>query len=226
MSAEELGPLDPDLEALLDAERTAVPPAPALDRVWSRVARGGPAFAPRGARPAVRWLGVHPAVVTLAAFVLGGAGGATLHAALQKPSAARIVYVDRAAAPIASAVPLAPSPAAPPIVPSLPSATPHASGHAPSAPGSSSLAAERALLDEARGALGSGSAGKALALLDDHARRYPHGQLGEEREALAIQALVALGRADEARARAARFRATSPNSLFMPAVDATLASIP
>jgi hypothetical protein len=37
---------------------------------------------------------------------------------------------------------------------------------------------------------------------------------------------VVLGRNDEARARAARFRAMAPNSLFMSAIDASLRSIP
>ena len=86
--------------------------------------------------------------------------------------------------------------------------------------------AERLLLDEARGALTSQEPDRALSLLSDHARRFAHPQLGEEREALAIQALVGTGRYDEARARADRFRTSAPNSLFLPAVDATLASIP
>jgi hypothetical protein len=82
------------------------------------------------------------------------------------------------------------------------------------------------MLDDARSSLATGEAAKALSRLEEHRRRFPHGQLGEEREALAIQTLVALGRHDEARARAARFRDSVPNSLFLPAVEASLASIP
>jgi outer membrane protein assembly factor BamD (BamD/ComL family) len=82
------------------------------------------------------------------------------------------------------------------------------------------------LLDEARTALSAGNTDQALASTDMHARRFAHPQLGEEREALGIQALVGGGRYDEARARAARFRAMWPNSLFLPAVDASIASIP
>jgi outer membrane protein assembly factor BamD (BamD/ComL family) len=98
----------------------------------------------------------------------------------------------------------------------------------PAVPPSStaSLAAERLLLDQARAALSAGNTDEALASTDMHARRFAHPQLGEEREALGIQALVGGGRYDEARARAARFRATWPNSLFLPAVDASIASIP
>ena len=81
-------------------------------------------------------------------------------------------------------------------------------------------------LDEARTALARSDAPRALALTDDHARRFPHAELGEEREAIAIQALVLTSRYDDARSRAARFRASSPNSVFLPAVDESIGSIP
>jgi hypothetical protein len=80
------------------------------------------------------------------------------------------------------------------------------------------LAAERALLDVARTALGRGAGGNALAACDDHARKYPRGSLAEEREAIAVQALVLEGRNEDARARAERFRRTHPRSIFLPAV--------
>jgi hypothetical protein len=97
----------------------------------------------------------------------------------------------------------------------------------PAAPSASaSLAAERSLLDDARSALANGDAPRALALTDAHVRRFARPQLAEEREALAVQALVGDGRYDDARSRAAHFRATWPSSLFLPAVDASLASIP
>jgi hypothetical protein len=232
MSEERLEPLEPELVALLDTERGAAAPDAALDRVWSRVAvvalpspPGAGAHA--GAAASRGWLASHAAGVAAATFVLGGLAGAGIHAIVQKPPAERIVYADRV-------VPGVPAVPAPPVVAPVPSAvptvdtspTPRASSHAPAPSATSSLAAERALLDDARGALGAGDAGKALALADEHGRRFPRAQLGEEREAIAIQALVALGRNDEARARAARFRAVAPNSLFMPAIDAALQSIP
>jgi hypothetical protein len=52
-----------------------------------------------------------------------------------------------------------------------------------------------------------------------HARTYPGGAFSEERDSLWISALVAAGRVDEASARAKRFRAHYPNSLFGPAID-------
>ena len=66
----------------------------------------------------------------------------------------------------------------------------------------------------------------ALRILGKHARRFPDGQLWEEREALAIDALVQAHDYDHARRRAGRLRQRSPNSLFLPMVDAAVASIP
>jgi hypothetical protein len=89
------------------------------------------------------------------------------------------------------------------------------------------LDAERALLDAARAALVSGDADTALRLLERHTRAYAaHPLLGDERDALFVQALVRAGRYDEARARAEALRRKAPDSLFLSAVDAALATIP
>jgi hypothetical protein len=240
MSNERLQPIDPDLDALLEAERAARPPAAALDRVWARVgavsragnARGGgdrdtadDHVEAAGAPHSNGWIASHVGHVAVAAFVLGGAVGAGLQAGLRKPPAEHIVYVNGPArtSPLAAAQPpVELSPVTPPSSAQLVT-PPHPSA---SASASSSLSAERLLLDGARVALTSGEPARALSLLSDHARRFPRPKLGEEREALAIQALVAVGRYDDARARAASFRAAAPHSLFLPAVDVTLASIP
>ena len=81
---------------------------------------------------------------------------------------------------------------------------------------------EQELIDTARGALVRGRAGDALAATDAHAKRFPHGALAEEREALAIQALVLQGNVDAARTRADAFRAKYPESIFLIAVDRAL----
>ncbi len=86
------------------------------------------------------------------------------------------------------------------------------------APRGDDLAAERAALDVARTALGRGDGANALAACDEHARRYPRGALSEEREAIAVQALVLEHRGADARARAERFRKTHPRSILLPAV--------
>jgi outer membrane protein assembly factor BamD (BamD/ComL family) len=118
-----------------------------------------------------------------------------------------------------------PSPVAPTPATLAPSALAGPRAAAPSL-SAESLSAERAILDQARSDIASGDAAGALVLLEDHARRFRKPQLSEEREALAIQSLVALAQYDEARARAARFREASPNSLFVPAIETALASIP
>jgi hypothetical protein len=66
-------------------------------------------------------------------------------------------------------------------------------------------------LNEAHAALRSDPA-RALSLANQHAQRAPRGTLAQEREVIAIEALVKLGRATEARQRAARFEAAYPQS--------------
>ena len=51
---------------------------------------------------------------------------------------------------------------------------------------------------------------KSLALADEHAARFPAGVLAQEREVIAIEALVRLGRMKEARARAQRLFRAAP----------------
>jgi outer membrane protein assembly factor BamD (BamD/ComL family) len=88
------------------------------------------------------------------------------------------------------------------------------------------LAGERALLDRARMALAQGKTADAERALAMHGRRYPAGLLVEEREALAIKTLVDVGRVDEARRRAGRFKERFPSSIFLPAVEETLGAVP
>jgi hypothetical protein len=53
---------------------------------------------------------------------------------------------------------------------------------------------------------------QALALTAEHARRFPTGALEQEREMIAIDALLRLGRRDVAEQRAKRFQAQYPGS--------------
>lgn len=92
---------------------------------------------------------------------------------------------------------------------------------APPAP-DTDLGAERALVERARTALFRRRAADALDALEEHERRFPGGRLSEERDALAVQSLRTLGRNDEARARATRFVADHPSSIFRPLVDPAL----
>ena len=69
------------------------------------------------------------------------------------------------------------------------------------------------LLQRAQAALGADPGG-ALALTVEHARRFPGGALGQERELIAVTALVALGRRPEAEARAASLLERFPASAY------------
>jgi hypothetical protein len=81
------------------------------------------------------------------------------------------------------------------------------------------LAEQQALLDKARLSLGEGNASAALETLELHARRYPASVLTEEREALAIKALAALGRSAEARSRFELFEKRFSRSPLLPSLE-------
>lgn len=74
--------------------------------------------------------------------------------------------------------------------------------------------AEAKLLERARAALAA-QPGQALALTEEHARRFTRGALREEREVVAIQALRKLGRSSAAAERAARFEQRYPGSVHL-----------
>ncbi|AKT43028.1 outer membrane protein assembly factor BamD [Chondromyces crocatus] len=88
------------------------------------------------------------------------------------------------------------------------------------------LSEENTLVTRAQSALARGNPGEALEALNEHQRRFPAGQFSQEREAMAIQALARLGRADAARARAATFRARFPDSVLLRTVDAVVSPSP
>jgi hypothetical protein len=94
---------------------------------------------------------------------------------------------------------------------------------ASAAPARSGLARERELLDRAREALAHGDGASALSEAASHERTFPQGALREERLALQVRALFALGRRDEARERARAFAVEFPNSFLTPALESALA---
>ncbi len=87
---------------------------------------------------------------------------------------------------------------------------------------SDSLGSEQRLLERARSGLARGKRSDALSALREHQRRFPRGRLVEEREALTVLTLVALGRTDKARVRAKRFRKRFPDSILLPVVEDAL----
>lgn len=74
-------------------------------------------------------------------------------------------------------------------------------------------------MESARAALAQRDATTCLNLLQQHAQRFPQGRLVEEREALTVLTLAALGRMEEARAAARAFTHAHPESLLLPAVQ-------
>ena len=169
--------------------------------------------------------------LTIAAgiWLMGGATGAALYSALRHQEV-RVVYVDR---PVLSNSVTAPPSAVSPV---MPAPAPVASASATPNAGTgttkrtvtaavsqvSDLARERALLDLARAAASRGEPSLVLAQTERHRAQFPRGKLTEEREALAIRALLSLGRTSEARTRVEAFHLTYPNSLLAPAIDSAL----
>ncbi|MBX3207160.1 MAG: hypothetical protein KF764_19085 [Labilithrix sp.] len=227
---EHLEPLEPELAELFAREQDPSPSLGASARVLGRLAVSIrlPDPAAHDGSLAVRGLSRRALGLAATTFVLGAALGAGVAVAVRPVPVPSVVVVERPVSSGSASV-------APPIEhpPSSPSSAPESSksGHTPPQTGPRSnapdtLGVERQLVEDARSKLASGDAQGALGRLEEHARRFPRGHLMEEREALAIQALANAGRGRDARARAATFRARWPESVYLVAIEATLASIP
>ena len=176
--------------------------------------------------------------VGVVAFALGGAAGAGIHASVTEHQPTPLAPQPLAITSITPTPPtLIPSnhlspmvtlPSRTTIVPpnARPSSQPIASADEPVPERDTDLAAERALLVEARQAMSAGNSAGALDAVNRHASRFPAGRLGQEREVIAIRALVAAGRVGEARARAQRFKTNFPKSMALPAIDTLLGTNP
>ena len=204
---------DPAASPLLRALVAAAPRTPEMpaDGVARTRARGRPprSYFPAAAAAAGAWLGwksLAAAAVAVAGVVWVAAHDADTTAphAIEPPRP-RASFVIRpkpappspppSSARVESPKPRPPTPTREPV--RAPSPQPPSSV----GPRDTSLDEEVRLLGEGRGALG-GAPAKALELANLHAERHPRGQLVVERELLAVDALAALGRIDEARARA------------------------
>ncbi len=241
MSTSELPPLDPELRDLLETRRATwggeAAPLAAKARVMTRVevslvgAAGGAAAVGRPGR----WpFAAHPNVLVLAGTFAAGMGVGAAAMKWTAPVAPEggvspVSIVAREPIPSRPTQPDLPAPAVPTLATPTPAATPAPSVQAQNSGGSGSSRedgpAERLLLDQARAAERAGDHEGALSPLLEHARRFPHGRLTEEREALVVLALARSGRAAEARSRGARFEQQYPGSLFFAAVSDALASI-
>ncbi len=77
--------------------------------------------------------------------------------------------------------------------------------------------AELRLLSQAQDALGQAPA-RALAMTSEHARQFPSGVFAQEREVIAIEALLKLRRTDDATRRGSAFLSTFASSTHAPRV--------
>jgi hypothetical protein len=92
----------------------------------------------------------------------------------------------------------------------------------PASGGGDSDALELGLLQRARAAVLSHKFSSALDAIAEHQQRFPAGRFQEEREALRVKALAGLGRNDEARIAAERFRERFPRSVLSTRIENTI----
>jgi hypothetical protein len=241
MSVDQLPPIDADIRALLEDAR-AIPDVTPMQRatmvasVASRVAVSADASwltklaASGGGRTAVllatfgvgvvTGIGVDRMSARRAATDAPASAVAAVRAAPAAPSASPTQGLELPSIPVSDLATVTPTGPLSNGVP-LPTAARHQGAPTPAA-SSRGLAAERALLDVARSALARGAPQDALEAANRHGKEYPGGTLAEERDALTIKSLVALGRMDEARARAAIFERLYPNSMALAAIRSAL----
>jgi len=163
-----------------------------------------------------------------AAAILAGAGAGALYVAQTespKPSVSGVLPAEpmpkSPSIPVtAPSVDLVPLPSSVPPVPSV-----HTKPTSPMASASGQEVADPALeaplLRSAQDALRTNPS-ETLAKTQEHARKYPRGLLVQEREVMAIEALLKLGRRDEAANRAERFSRSFPGSTHQRRIDALL----
>jgi hypothetical protein len=121
-------------------------------------------------------------------------------------------------APESASVPVVALPERPEPPPSTPSVLPE---RTPSLPAAETLAEEMQVLEDAQAALRRGDSHRALALLAEHAWRFPDGRLAEARDVARILALCQAGQRDGSRSLARRFLAEHPQSPFAARVRAS-----
>jgi hypothetical protein len=225
--------LSPAARAILDAGHIAQDPT-ALQRERNRAAlrarlaaeASAPPPVTRRPPPRVAWWGA--AFVGLAALVV-----ALLWRRDPSPAPPVRVPVPARPAPVIAPV-IAPAPVV--VAPAPVAPTQEAPRPAPVVPAArerrteptevDTMAEELRLLRESRRALDQGDGRAALALVQTHARRFPRGQLAEEREATRVLALCASGDAVAARRAGESFASRYPQSPQLPRVRRSCAFEP
>jgi hypothetical protein len=208
--------LSSDIESLLEDSR-GVPRVPDVVRARA-LARARAAMATAAAPApdvvARHWRGLRFAVAACVALALGAAGAvAALHGRLpgaseSTPSEATPPTLPARDARVGVAAPseIAPEPTV--IAKSQRSPRP--------ATPQESYAAELALLQRAHATYAVKDFSGTLAVVAEHARRFPNGRLSEEREGLRVESLAGSGRRDETRRAVAAFARRFPRSVLLP----------
>jgi hypothetical protein len=196
---------------LLDGERRALWASIALSLPVTPPLPGpGTGAVPRALSATLR------AYLTKGAVFLAAVGGLTVGASRlwprEQPASAPRPSITKVAA---SAVVVANPNVAEPVPSATPPAAAPVSGDAhPRSPTPSQLREESMAVLDARSALRSGNAARSLQLLQEANVRFPRGALGQEREALSIEALAQSGQTATAKRRAAAFLRAHPQSPY------------
>lgn len=135
------------------------------------------------------------------------------------PVEAPPVVVEPVVEPEPAPVAEPPAPAPEPEQPKAVKATARVPAKA-SAPPAPQTLSEVELLEKAMAAMRAGDAKEALALTARHETQFGSGALVQEREMLAIEALLKSGRAGDARLKAQAFRQKYPTSSHLLRLDA------
>lgn len=210
------GPTEEQLQRLMNGVIGQLPAPPATDATSNA--------APSAGLHGLRWLLL---------IAIGAGAVLALHHALRATQTPIVTPHASVAVPEKPPAPPAPAQAEPSAEPAQPAAAPPPAP-SPATRSSTPLRvhrpvaavqdprAEITLLQQARRALAS-APDQALALTQSHARQFPDGVFREEREALAIEALLALGRHDEAKSRAHSLFERYPQSAYRRRIERLLA---
>lgn len=214
-------PLDPKaiLDQLIAAERGVRPPAGAHEASWELLR---PRIIEAAGTPAVATAATTSGLTKLLGVSLGLGLIAAVGLALM-PADPGPDDITSAASTIPQATPLdGPADGAPTPTPPVPQdisapvepARPVISDFTRSDPEDSSWSAELAALQQVHAALREGRPADALALVDEHTRRWPSGEFREQIDAARVLALCAQGPGAAARRALATFRRRWPTSLY------------
>jgi TolA-binding protein len=208
---------DDALRELLGSAERDDPSAAELESLTARLAPqlgGGPSLPPSA--PAAGSTGaVAAAKIGVAIVVIGAAGWLALRSP-ERSARPLDRALDQLSLYAAAPPPPIPAPAA------VASAAATSSAPTPSASAQAEREDELSLIQRAHAALRSGQAASALELTQEHAKTYPRGVLGQEREVIAVEALQRLGRYGEARSRGDAFLRVFPKSSHARRVRAIL----